>query len=48
MRYLLHNKTLPGRPDIVFPSKRIAVLVHGCVWHGDQGCPRHRLPKSLG
>ncbi|MEO5338167.1 MAG: very short patch repair endonuclease [Magnetospirillum sp. WYHS-4] len=46
LRYRLHAKMLPGRPDIVFPSRRIAVLVHGCFWHGHEGCPRHRIPKS--
>ena len=46
LRYRLHDKTLPGRPDIVFPSKRIVVLVHGCFWQGYEGCPRHRIPKS--
>jgi len=46
LRYRLHDGKLPGRPDIVFQSKRIVVLVHGCFWHGHKGCPRHRIPKS--
>ena len=46
LRYRLHAKGLPGRPDIVFPSRRIVVFVHGCFWHGHEGCPRHRIPKS--
>ena len=46
LRYRLHVGKLPGRPDIVFPSKRVVVLVHGCFWHGHDGCPRHRIPKS--
>ncbi|MBF0304056.1 MAG: DNA mismatch endonuclease Vsr [Alphaproteobacteria bacterium] len=46
LRYRLHDKTLPGRPDIVFRSRRIVVLVHGCFWHGHQDCPRHRIPKT--
>lgn len=33
-RFRLHVKTLPGRPDIVFPSRRKIVMVHGCFWHG--------------
>lgn len=33
---------LPGRPDIVFPVERIAILVHGCFWHS---CPTCRLPE---
>lgn len=35
---------LPGKPDFVFPAKRVAVFVDGCFWHG---CPSHyRRPKS--
>jgi DNA mismatch endonuclease (patch repair protein) len=39
-RYRLHVKELPGKPDIVFPRKRVVVFVHGCFWHG---CPRCRV-----
>jgi DNA mismatch endonuclease, patch repair protein len=46
LRYRLHDERLPGRPDIVLSSKRIVLLVHGCFWHGHEGCPRHRIPKS--
>lgn len=46
LRYRLHDRKLPGRPDIVFRSKRIAIFVHGCFWHGHEGCPRHRIPKT--
>lgn len=44
-RYRLHRRDLPGSPDIVFPSRRAAVFVHGCYWHG-HGCAKGRLPKS--
>ena len=44
-RYRLHRKDLPGTPDIVFPSRRKAIFVHGCYWHG-HGCKKGRLPKS--
>lgn len=44
-RYRLHRKDLPGRPDIVFASKRKAIFVHGCFWHGHQ-CSKGKLPKS--
>ena len=44
-RYRLHRKDLPGRPDIVFASKRKAIFVHGCFWHG-HGCTKGKLPKS--
>lgn len=47
-RYRLHRKDLPGSPDLVFPSKRKVIFVHGCYWHRhpDPGCPLARLPKS--
>ena len=38
LRFRLHPKGLPGRPDVVFPSRRIAVFVHGCFWHGCTKC----------
>lgn len=44
-RYRLHRKDLPGTPDLVFPSKRKALFVHGCYWHGHE-CKWGRLPKS--
>ena len=46
LRYRLHRKDLPGAPDIVLPSRKLAVLVHGCFWHG-HGCARGaRVPKQ--
>lgn len=45
-RYRLHRKDLPGRPDLVFSSRRKAIFVHGCFWHRHPGCPRCRFPKS--
>ena len=44
-RYRLHRRDLPGRPDIAFVSRRKAIFVHGCFWHG-HGCSKGRLPKS--
>lgn len=44
-RFRLHRKDLPGTPDIVLPSRRIAVFVHGCFWHA-HGCKIGQLPKS--
>ncbi|WP_375286140.1 very short patch repair endonuclease [Sphingomonas sp.] len=46
IRYRLHARDLPGRPDLVFRSKRLAVFVHGCFWHR-HNCPAGtREPKS--
>lgn len=45
LRYVLHPRSLPGRPDLVFPRYRIAVFVHGCFWHG-HNCRAGRLPSS--
>lgn len=43
--YRLHYKRVPGRPDIAFVSKRVAVFVNGCYWHH---CPKcnYPLPKT--
>jgi DNA mismatch endonuclease (patch repair protein) len=47
-RYRLHAKDLPGRPDLVFRSKRKVIFVHGCFFHRhpDPNCRLARLPKS--
>lgn len=45
-RYRLHRKDLPGKPDLVFPSRRKVVWIHGCYWHRHDGCKLARLPKS--
>jgi len=45
-RYRLHDRNLPGCPDIVFPSRKKVIFVHGCFWHRHKGCPNTRLPKS--
>ncbi|HZR57467.1 MAG TPA: very short patch repair endonuclease [Terriglobales bacterium] len=44
-RYRLHQADLPGRPDLVFRSRRKVVFVHGCFWHGHR-CKLGRMPKS--
>lgn len=45
-RFRLHRKDLPGKPDIVLPKHRAVIFVHGCFWHGHQGCKRAALPTS--
>jgi DNA mismatch endonuclease (patch repair protein) len=46
LRFRLHRKDLPGRPDLVFPKWRTVVFVNGCFWHGHSGCKRSKLPSS--
>ena len=45
-RFRLHRKDLPGKPDVVLPKHRKIVFVHGCFWHGHEGCRRASRPKS--
>ena len=44
-RYRIHRSDLPGKPDLVFRSKRKIIFVHGCFWH-QHGCSLSHLPKS--
>ena len=45
-RYSLHRKDLPGKPDIVLPSRKKIVFIHGCFWHGHH-CPAgSKKPKT--
>ena len=44
-RFRLHAAGLPGKPDLVFPKYRAAMLVNGCFWHGHQ-CSMFRWPSS--
>ena len=45
-RYGLHNKNLPGKPDIVLRKYKTVIFIHGCFWHGHENCKYYRLPKS--
>ncbi|MGO6727249.1 very short patch repair endonuclease [Rhizobium ruizarguesonis] len=45
-RFRLHNKKLPGKPDIVLPKFKTAIFVHGCFWHRHAGCKVATTPKS--
>lgn len=47
-RYRLHRRNLPGIPDLVFPSRKKVIFIHGCFWHRhpDPKCKLARLPKS--
>ncbi|TVR03514.1 MAG: DNA mismatch endonuclease Vsr, partial [Spirochaetaceae bacterium] len=44
-RFRLHDRRLPGTPDIVLPRHRVAIFVNGCFWHGHD-CPRGKLPAT--
>ena len=44
-RFRLHRRDLPGTPDLVFPSRRKVILVHGCFWH-QHDCPLGRKQPS--
>jgi len=46
LRYRLHRKDLPGKPDLVFPKWKLVIFVHGCFWHQHPGCSRATFPKS--
>lgn len=45
-RFRLFAKDLPGRPDIVLPKWHVVIFVHGCFWHGHEGCRFFRIPKT--
>lgn len=44
-RYRKHDRRLPGKPDLVFASRRKVIFLHGCFWHGHR-CRLGRMPKS--
>ncbi|MCY4143757.1 MAG: DNA mismatch endonuclease Vsr [Gammaproteobacteria bacterium] len=45
-RFRLHNRNLPGTPDIVLPRYQTVILVHGCFWHRHDNCPYASIPSS--
>jgi len=45
-RFRLHRKDLPGKPDIVLPSRKAAIMVHGCFWHQHPGCKKASVPET--
>lgn len=48
LRYRLYPRDLPGKPDVVFRGRKVALFVHGCFWHqhSDPNCTLSRMPKS--
>jgi len=45
-RYRLHDKNLPGKPDIILPKYKTVIFIHGCFWHGHEGCRYYVIPKT--
>lgn len=45
-RYRVGYKKLPGSPDLAFISKKKVIFVHGCFWHGHEGCKLFSIPKT--
>ena len=45
-RFRIHQKDLPGKPDIVLPKYKTVVFVHGCFWHLHSGCRDGTVPKT--
>jgi DNA mismatch endonuclease (patch repair protein) len=45
-RYKLHDKKLPGKPDIVLPKYKTVIFIHGCFWHGHADCKYYVVPKT--
>jgi DNA mismatch endonuclease (patch repair protein) len=45
-RYRLHSRDLPGKPDLVFRTRKRIIEVRGCFWHQHPGCTESHVPKS--
>jgi len=46
LRFRLHDKKLSGKPDIVLPKYKSIIFVHGCFWHGHEGCKYFVVPQT--
>jgi len=45
-RFRINDKRYPGKPDIVLPKYKTVILIHGCFWHGHDGCKYFVIPKT--
>lgn len=45
-RYRLHDKSFPGKPDMILPKYKTVIFINGCFWHGHEGCRYFVIPKS--
>lgn len=46
LRFRLHDKKLPGNPDIILPRYRTLIFVNGCFWHAHKGCKYFVIPRT--
>lgn len=46
LRFRLHDKKLPGKPDLILPKYKAVIQIHGCFWHGHEGCRYFVVPKT--
>jgi len=46
LRFRLHDKKLPGKPDLIFPKYRKVIFINGCFWHGHTNCKYFVEPKT--
>ena len=46
LRYRLHDKRLPGKPDLAFPKYKTVLFINGCFWHGHEDCRYYVIPKT--
>jgi DNA mismatch endonuclease (patch repair protein) len=46
LRFRLHDKNLPGNPDIILPKYKSVIFVNGCFWHGHEGCKYFVIPQT--
>ena len=45
-RFRLHDKNMAGKPDIILPKYKSIIFIHGCFWHGHEGCHYFVVPKT--
>lgn len=45
-RFRLHRRSLPGKPDLVFPKYKRVIFINGCFWHGHNKCKRAKMPST--
>ena len=46
VRYRIHRKDLPGKPDIAINRIKTVIFTHGCFWHQHESCKRANIPKT--